>query len=140
MIRATYAINDEYEDLVANALPDAPNVRKELNNVAMNVMTKAKVNMQAAPRLTASDGRNVEEVTSQLGFLSAKQYFRKQVFPGTRIPVVLVISNAWQSKWYEFGKGSGNHFPALHFMRTAARSSAKKGILWRGRGRSRSAQ
>jgi hypothetical protein len=137
MMKATYVINDAFEEAVANALPDAPRVKAELTSTANRVRAGAQANIAQAPKADPRDAKNVEEVASQLGFLSAKDYFRKQVFPGTRIPVVLVVSDAWQSKWYEFGKGRGNHFPAMHFLRNAGRAAVKSGMTWRGRGRSR---
>lgn len=137
MLKATYIINSEYEDVVANALPDGKGVLASLTKDANKIAALAKSNISQAPNTSPNSQKNVAAVKDQMAIKSAREYFRKQNFPGTKIPVVLVVSNAWQSKWYEFGRGSGNTFPAMHFLKLAGAAVGSRKSAFKGRGRSK---
>lgn len=137
MITARYTRNAHYEESVANALVTAPNVVAALTKEAKGIAALAKANVNQAPKMLPSDAKNVAEVAASIKVLPAKGFVREQKLRGTKTDIVLVVADAWQSKWYEFGKGRGNHFPALRFMRLAAAAAASKSTLFKGRGRSR---
>lgn len=137
MITANYIRNDDYENVVANALPEGKNVISSLTADANKIAALAKSNVAQAPQALPNDAKNVAAVRDQMRILSAKEYFRKQSFPGTKIPVVLVVSDSWQSKWYEYGRGTGTHFPATHFLKLAGAAVASRKSTFKARGRSK---
>lgn len=134
---ANYIANAHFEEAVADALVDARGLRGKLMNVANSVKTQAQINIEQAPKLTPNDAKNINAVRSELKVLPVAPFTREQVLAGTTTNVALVVSDDWRSRWYEFGKGRGNHFPALHFMKMAAVAQKRGPVGWFPRGRTR---
>lgn len=144
MIVADYRINKHFEAIVANALPNAKGVNERLTKEARAIVATAQSILDTAPKTEPRDATNINDVKTQLTILPAETFLRGRKAPNrkptvnnTKIPVVLVVSNAWQSKWYEYGKGRGTHFPALFFMRKAARAANNRYSSFKPRGKAK---
>lgn len=135
---ANYIANAHFEDAVADALVNARGLRGKLMGVANAVKTQAQINVEQAPKSTPGDAKNVDAVRSDIKVLPVAPFTREQALKGTVTNVALVVSDDWRSRWYEFGKGRGTHFPATHFMRMAAISQKRGPVGWFPRGRSKS--
>lgn len=138
MIRARYEMKDLYELYVADAVADHAPARAKAAVTARKVAAQAQVNLRTANVTTKRAKELQQEALSRISVKDAGKVFRRErVYPpGSKIPVFLVVSNSFASKWFEFGFGvRGRSFPATYFLAQALRAAKTRGIVYYGRGK-----
>ena len=138
MIRARYEMKDLYELYVADAVADHAPARAKAAVVARKVAAQSQVNLRTANVTTKRAKELQQQTLARIGVKDAGRVFRREKTypPGSKIPVFLVVSNFFASKWFEFGYGTrGRSFPATYFMAQAMRSAKTGGIVYYGRGK-----
>lgn len=137
MIRARYEMKDLYELHVADAVADYAPARAKAAVTARKIAVQAQVNLRTANVTTKRAQDLQQQALSRITVKDAGRVFeRKKTYPpGSKIPVFLVVSNSFASKWFEFGFGvRGRSFPATYFLAKALRAAKTKGIVYYGRG------
>lgn len=124
-IKARYIAVDNWEDVVVNAIANAPGVQSTCQAKAGAIAGSAGRNL--LPYLITDNATRMlkEDVMAGIGVKPVDEFVRKKVFRGTIIPVALAICDSWAARWFELG--NGRRVPMTRFMRKAVDSNDSAG-------------